>query len=1005
MGKFADSPYFILKNLCKTVKPDGYVYPSKGRLKTLCRTIIAKGGTGFDVYLKETTYKRMRLIPIAGTPEVNLFRFKVLTTNYRPSDVSMADLADYIELEQNEIYFRKAVPLHEFVNHYEGPTWTQRFVQYDDSTTWTVEHGFNAWRNYRNETVFTVVCTDLAGNTIVPETIVSSDENNLTLTFKDAESGIAMITLTGQQSWDLFVNTNIPYLYFGKMFIYDYEESIVSIEFTGMKDYALSCLPSHTNTDNMDAMLDVMFDRFYQQIYHLIRDVWTLQDPNEANVDYLYYLYHIFNMEPIGLLSETKHREFIGGLPSLLKHKGTYSALFIIWLSLVSGSSNFLNVYERWHEWSLPGDDDVPLPYFQDFLYTSFQLYNSTPPILGAGPAYYGATATITGGAVYTVTTAAAVWYVEHSQNSLYIIARCFDETFTQIIPQKIEITDANNIVVTFPDAIKGHVLLVEADEAFVQAIASNSWTATHSLAEKEVLTEIIDSTGEIIQPEGVTLDNTSQYTVSFNTTIAGAALSEHANQIFTQSTASTTWSFNHYYGIYILPNFFDTSDNLIVPDSVVLSNNLFTATFGIAVDGYVVVRKLDSTRLYPGEYGPLDLRLTPHYRVEIDLSVEPLGTDFIMSEEIITSLMAEWEKMRPVCKYAHYSMVLSPKTNFSQIYVPLYSNEYKAHMNSRCLEEINTPLNDCAIYIREHRSRTWYVNHGLQSMNVIIQCFSLDGENLVPATQKNVNINYSEITFTTPQNGYAFITLEGDVFASVAPSAQWDVIHSTGETYPIVQVNDETYGKLIPSRVYSVDNATYTTVFVHAQEGYAFTGLKDYEHIQTVASATWTINHFLNSSSVQVQVYDASGNILYPKKIQVVTKDYVVVSFDSAITGRVEVRAVGLAGTNMTDLMGRVSYAQVGTGTSGVDWKPVINNSLEAATGTYSVTVTQDTTSWYVRFDVDSPIEMDITEMGLFDNDGKIVFYTYNHPVFKPAEVELIIFYRIEKTIIYDGT
>jgi hypothetical protein len=59
------------------------------------------------------------------------------------------------------------------------------------------------------------------------------------------------------------------------------------------------------------------------------------------------------------------------------------------------------------------------------------------------------------------------------------------------------------------------------------------------------------------------------------------------------------------------------------------------------------------------------------------------------------------------------------------------------------------------------------------------------------------------------------------------------------------------------------------------------------FTHNQSVSSDTWTIEHSLNTTSVQVQIFDGSNRVLIPDEVEVLTPNTVQVSLSTAITGR----------------------------------------------------------------------------------------------------------------------
>jgi hypothetical protein len=59
------------------------------------------------------------------------------------------------------------------------------------------------------------------------------------------------------------------------------------------------------------------------------------------------------------------------------------------------------------------------------------------------------------------------------------------------------------------------------------------------------------------------------------------------------------------------------------------------------------------------------------------------------------------------------------------------------------------------------------------------------------------------------------------------------------------------------------------------------------YTHSQPVASSTWNITHSLNTTSVNVQVYDNSNRAVIPDVIETVSPTELTVSFSGAQAGR----------------------------------------------------------------------------------------------------------------------
>lgn len=67
------------------------------------------------------------------------------------------------------------------------------------------------------------------------------------------------------------------------------------------------------------------------------------------------------------------------------------------------------------------------------------------------------------------------------------------------------------------------------------------------------------------------------------------------------------------------------------------------------------------------------------------------------------------------------------------------------------------------------------------------------------------------------------------------------------------------------------------------------------YTHSQTTPATTWNIEHDLNTTSVQVQVFDSNDRVIIPDEIIVNTANTAIAMFNTALIGR----AVVLTGHN----------------------------------------------------------------------------------------------------------
>ena len=174
-----------------------------------------------------------------------------------------------------------------------------------------------------------------------------------------------------------YLNTDTLFSYFGQL--YFSSENDVMVEFYGMKDYVMDAIPEHQRTTNLKEMFEIFFDRAYQENYNLLKNIFTLIDPYEIDFKYIGYLSKYFRMFDIYDLvdDELAIREFIKSMPYVLKRKGTHTEQLIIW-KVITGTRNRLNMYEKWHDSSLSGS--IPTSAWNEYNYLSKPEYGNTAP-------------------------------------------------------------------------------------------------------------------------------------------------------------------------------------------------------------------------------------------------------------------------------------------------------------------------------------------------------------------------------------------------------------------------------------------------------------------------------------------------------------------------------------------------------------------------------------------------------------------------------------------------
>lgn len=216
---------------------------------------------------------------------------------------------------------------------------------------------------------------------------------------------------------------------------------------------------------------------------------------------------------------------------------------------------------------------------------------------------------------------------------------------------------------------------------------------------------------------------------------------------------------------------------------------------------------------------------------------------------------------------------------------------------------------------------------------------------------------------------------------------------------------------KLLPLKIetYSGDQliATFTKSPSATSDIIAVVRMSDYTHEQTTALATWDINHNLSSDALITQVYSGKEEIL-PLNIENGYNDSTI-TFSEAVTGSAEfiwVEKDFVVTDTEEDPSGLSlsvsgSYWKVGIGTS-LNFNPADANDVETmitSGGLLSYYESDiDTDIVIIEFNVDDNIDINITEIGIFNDVGRMMFYTNCSPLFKPSNAVLKLFYKITK-------
>src|SRR5574343_70273 len=124
--------------------------------------------------------------------------------------------------------------------------------------------------------------------------------------------------------YDQFVNINKTWLYFGKIFSSS-TDNIFGVEYKGIDRFSVAALPAINRTPKIESLFELFFDRVYNQVYSLQKNIHSLLDPWEIDIQFIEYLASNYSMTLEQDLDDDKKRQYFFNLINLLKRNVTYA--------------------------------------------------------------------------------------------------------------------------------------------------------------------------------------------------------------------------------------------------------------------------------------------------------------------------------------------------------------------------------------------------------------------------------------------------------------------------------------------------------------------------------------------------------------------------------------------------------------------------------------------------------------------------------------------------------
>ena len=433
--------------------------------------------------------------------------------------------------------------------------------------------------------------------------------------------------------------------------------------------------------------------------------------------------------------------------------------------------------------------------------------------------------------------------------------------------------------------------------------------------------------------------------------------------KVLTQSTASSTWTFNHLLNSqYPNVTVYNASNEVVMPQSITATDaNTLTLTFGSPVAGYAVAN-IGSPTTVTGRTARQFFTTSNTWSFDHALGdkyvmVQAFDSNFemVIPTSIILSTTASATILFDSAStgyalatiggdlptisssYAGYVLTVGSASPYSASWSPITSVPTASYvLNAQSASYAVT-----ASYVANAQTASYVVN-ALTASYVTNAISASQAANSYTASYV-LNAQTASYAFTAsyisgsgagsgfPFSGSGVITgsllvsgtfiVSGTVdFANAnidnsrylhsqtSAANTWSVNHNLEYSYPNVTIYDTTGYVIQPDEIISVDNNTTSVLFTVAQAGYAnvsvggiSTGQADrFLFTQASATGSWVINHGLNYKYVNVDIYDNNDQLMIPQVVTATDVNTLTVTFATATSGNAIISKGGARTTSL---------------------------------------------------------------------------------------------------------
>ena len=707
--------------------------------------------------------------------------------------------------------------------------------------------------------------------------------------------------------YDQYVNVNKTWLYFGKIFSSSVD-NIYWVEYKGIDRFSVAAMPPVNRTSKVESLFELFFDRIYNQVYNLQKNVHSLLDPWEIDMTFIEYLASHYSMTLEQDLSDERKRQYVFNLINLLKRKGTYASLFIVFKSLFPDSLNNLSVYERWHERGLTGS---PLLYFRDFNYLQSYSYE---PSGCAGSGFYN---TISQGGwdiplnemchIFQQNEYRTKWVIPHKLNTQNPLIAVYDERLRAISPKSITNPENYLTILDFDSYVKGYCLMTYPQQTLSYETSANSWEFSHTLGQLTPVIQNYDTVDfSMVDLQTIAPQTTGSVILQSNTlpdevmtvAVSGDYIYEQVEPAieweidhtldttalvvdFYVTVPSTTWTLHHNLNTTnLIIQCFNNSYYEIRPDQVtIVDSNVIEITFESKQEGFALVKIADYTENVPSgtSYSinhNLDVFTPMIQAFNSDGEETAMNRVFIVDKDNVG--IETWET-------GEYDF---------QVVNPSYVEQVSKSGTWNIRHEIGNRNLIVQAWVNDI-SQEWEIPHSFGHRNLFFQCF--DGnDKIVNPIEARIYDDKVLFTFPSETKGYICLT-EADETWVMGHGDLWTITH----TLDHLRANDVIVQTMQVSGSYDVyvsPSATWlensgNTINVSLTEpisGLAHIKVANY-YSQHTSRTEWLINHYLDEDGLITKCFSESGGYwteITPDEVEMISNDVTKVTFSSPTSG-----------------------------------------------------------------------------------------------------------------------